>query len=62
MEMIEVKKMFTNGYLEELKAKGEHFYGQDRCVNVNGKLYMPFVVAEKLGYKIIYSWIEDIKL
>lgn len=62
MKVIEVKRMFTADYLDYLKDADEKFYGQDQCIEIKGKLYMPLVVAEKLGYSIIWSWIEDIEL
>lgn len=56
MKIIDVTKIFTKDYLDQLKAEGKEFYGQQYCLTINGKLYM----ANGIGYHILDEWIEEV--
>lgn len=60
MKAIDVTKIFTKDYLDQLKAEGKQFYGQQYCRKINGKLYMGYIMATGIGYRILDEWIEEI--
>lgn len=60
MKVIDTRKMFSSDYLQYLKDDNEKFYGQERCINIDGILYMPLEVAADIGYSIRDSWIEEV--
>lgn len=61
MKVIDTRKMFSTDYLQYLKDVNEKFYGQERCINIDGILYMPLDVAVDIGYSICVSWIEEVE-
>ena len=60
MKVIDVTKMFTKDYLDQLKVEGKEFYGQPYCLEINGKLYMKYIMAKGVGYHICDNWIEEV--
>lgn len=59
MKVVAIDKMFAKNHVEEIK-QGNSFYGKDKCVTVNGNLYMPLDALIELGYIYSSKWIEDI--
>lgn len=62
MKVIEVNKIFTPMYLNSLKRDNKKFYGEEKCRIINGKQYMGLITAQRIGYKIIDDWIEELSL
>lgn len=60
MKVIDTAKIFTQDYLDKLKADGKQFYGQQYCLTINGKLYMKYIMAKGVGYHILDEWIEEV--
>lgn len=61
MKVIAIENMFLKDHVEEIK-QGKDFYGKDKCVTVDGKLYMPLDALIELGYCHTYEWIEEVEL
>lgn len=62
MKVIEVSKIFTPMYLYSLKRDNKKFYGEEKCIIINGKQYMELITAQRIGYKIMGDWIGELSL
>lgn len=62
MKVIEVSKIFTPFYLSSLKRDNKNFYGEEKCRTINGKQYMGLITAQRIGYKIMDDWIEELSV
>lgn len=62
MKVIEVSKIFTPMYLSSLKRDNTKFYGEEKCRTINGKQYMGLITAQRIEYKIMDDWIEELSV
>lgn len=62
MKIIEVSKIFTPIYLSSLKRDNKKFWGEEKCRIIKGKQYMGLITAQRIGYKIMDEWIEELSL
>ena len=60
MKVVDTREMFTLDYLRYLKNKGEKFYCQESCIEIDGVLYMPLEVANDAGYIVQEPWVKEV--
>lgn len=61
MKVVALRDMFDEDRYNEI-LNGDEFYGQPFSFTINGELHFPLPVARLLGYRILSSWVKEIKL